>query len=187
MTGSPGLKTAKPLAILRMRSSLRACEPVTLHCASLLHPSADPMCLLCKQEPHTIDHCLWRCPRRDATRQSIFGNPSTRLKVLTLELAFGDAALTTKNDNNDKSLEVEWSVINFFYRPAPSLREVGQRMKNQLISFLAPYLFTLSIIKTRISLPIKAVFRYLRRIIECLESQEGQISQILLCYSFLTP
>ncbi len=51
--------------------------------ANLLDPSADPMCLLCKEEPQTIEHWLWRCPRLDATRKNIFVSPSPTLKVLT--------------------------------------------------------------------------------------------------------
>ncbi len=50
--------------------------------ANLLDPSADPLCPLCKEEPQTIEHWLWRCPRLDAIRQNIFGSPSPPLKVL---------------------------------------------------------------------------------------------------------
>ncbi len=76
--------------------------------ANLLDPSADPLCPLCKEEPQTIEHWLWRFPRLDATRQNIFGSPSPPLKVLTtdpervlalarvtLEKTFGAEASTT--------------------------------------------------------------------------------------------
>ncbi len=53
--------------------------------ANLLDPSADPLCPLCKEEPQTIEHCLRRCPRLDATRHNICGSPSPPLKVLTTD------------------------------------------------------------------------------------------------------
>ncbi len=53
--------------------------------ANFLDPSADPLCPLCKEEPQTIEHRLRRCPRLDATKQTIFGSPSPPLKVLTTD------------------------------------------------------------------------------------------------------
>ncbi len=53
--------------------------------ANLLDPSTNPLCPLCKEEPQTIEHWLRRCPRLDATKQNIFGNPSPPLKVLTTD------------------------------------------------------------------------------------------------------
>ncbi len=53
--------------------------------ANLLHPSADPLCPLCKEEPETIEHWLRRCPRLDVTRQNIFVSPSSPLKILTTD------------------------------------------------------------------------------------------------------
>ncbi len=42
-------------------------------------PSADPQCLLCKEEPQAIGNWLWRCFRLYLTRQTIFGSPSLLL------------------------------------------------------------------------------------------------------------
>ncbi len=53
--------------------------------ANLFDPSADPLCPLCKEEPQTIEHWLRGCPWLDATRQNIFGSPSSPLKVLTTD------------------------------------------------------------------------------------------------------
>ncbi len=54
--------------------------------AYLLHPSADPLRLRCKEEPPTIKHWLRSCARLHATRQNIFGSPSLPLQVLTTDL-----------------------------------------------------------------------------------------------------
>ncbi len=65
---------------------LRASNTLLLKAyATLLDPSADPLCPLCKEEPQTIEHWPQRCPRLDATRQNIFGSPSPLLKVLTTD------------------------------------------------------------------------------------------------------
>ncbi len=52
---------------------------------NLFDPSEDCLCPLCKEEPQTIEYCLQRCPRLDATRQNIFGSPFPPLKVLTTD------------------------------------------------------------------------------------------------------
>ncbi len=44
--------------------------------ANLLDLSADPLCPLCKEEPHAIERWLRRYPRLDAMKQNIFEGPS---------------------------------------------------------------------------------------------------------------
>ncbi len=54
-------------------------------CTITLDPAADPTCLLCKEEPQTLEHWLQRCPNLVGLRQHTFGSPSPPLGVLTTD------------------------------------------------------------------------------------------------------
>ncbi len=67
--------------------------------AKLLDPSSGPLDPLCNEEPQTIDQCLWRCSRLNATRQNTFGSHSPPLKVFTTK---PERVLTLASNKNTK-------------------------------------------------------------------------------------
>ena len=53
---------------------------------NLMDPTTDPTCLLCQQEPQTLEHWL-SCQGTERQRMKIFGTTEPRLELLSEEPA----------------------------------------------------------------------------------------------------
>ncbi len=88
------------LARLRSRRT-----PLLKAYTHLLDPTADPTCLLCKEELQTLEHWLQSCSNLDFLRQHTFGSPLSPLGVLTTDpekvLALAMVTFYSPRDPND--------------------------------------------------------------------------------------